>query len=94
MIQSIVKADVVLCDYRTHFNYEQTEHGEMSFRHGDVFHVVCVGKTKSSLVAQTFNAEAKTWKSGGGGGVKFEEKPVQWQVVKSSFLLDYPTFFD
>ena len=24
---------------RTHFNYEDTEHGEMSFCHGDVFHV-------------------------------------------------------
>ena len=24
---------------RTHFAYEQTEHGEMSFRNGDVFHV-------------------------------------------------------
>ncbi len=24
---------------RAHFNYEQTEHGETSFRHGDVFHV-------------------------------------------------------
>ena len=26
--------------FRTHFNYEHTEHGEMSFRHGDVFVVV------------------------------------------------------
>ena len=24
---------------RTHFDYEQTEHGETSFRRGDVFHV-------------------------------------------------------
>ena len=25
---------------RTHFNYDQTEHNEMSFHHGDVFHVI------------------------------------------------------
>ncbi len=25
---------------RAHFNYEHTEHGEMSFRNGDVFHVM------------------------------------------------------
>ena len=24
---------------RTHFAYEHTEHGEMSFRNGDIFHV-------------------------------------------------------
>ena len=25
---------------RAHFNYEHTEHGEMSFRNGDVFHII------------------------------------------------------
>jgi tight junction protein 1 len=27
-------------DYRAHFNYDQPNKGEMSFRKGDVFHVV------------------------------------------------------
>ena len=49
--------------YRTHFNYEQTNKSELSFRKGDIFHVVDtlnmgvvgawqvfrIGKTMSSL---------------------------------------------
>jgi hypothetical protein len=32
--------DALMGHYRAHFNYDQPNKGEMSFRKGDVFHVV------------------------------------------------------
>ena len=42
MLVKLVVCDfiIIVMFYRTHFHYEQPEKGEMSFRSGDVFHVV------------------------------------------------------
>jgi len=50
---------------RTHFNYEFAEHGEMSFKHGDVFLVLdtlyggVVGSWQARRIVRSFQQDGK-----------------------------------
>lgn len=50
---------------RTHFNYEVTEHGEMAFKHGDVFQITdtlysgVVGSWQAIRIARTSHEARK-----------------------------------